>query len=60
MKPAQWVCFGDVCECSGEEYSCNCVAVHGSHTGVCLCCREPMHEIDMDTGEPEKAKMAQP
>jgi len=46
----QWVCVGESCECSGEAYSCNCVPLHGDCMGVCLCCREPMREIDADTG----------
>jgi hypothetical protein len=47
----QWVCFGNVCSCSGDEHSCNCVPLHGDRYGVCLCCREPVHEIDANTSD---------
>ena len=52
VMDTQWVCFGEVCECSGEEYSCNCVPLHSNLAGLCICCRQPVHEIDADTGTP--------
>jgi hypothetical protein len=50
VRHTQWVCFGEWCLCSGEKYSCNCVPVHGDAAGRCICCRQPLHEIDTDTG----------
>lgn len=54
----QWVCFGETCSCSGEEFECNCVALHGEWVGVCLCCTRSMVLIDADTGDVIEHKRA--
>ena len=52
LENAQWVCFaGDVCECTGDDYDCQCEVrlTGGMHAERCERCGAAMHLIDCDT-----------